>query len=183
MCFLAVTLRRSLDSEPLLEPYVPELLAIAGDRAGGLRAMAMHVLGSTWPEVSPRTIAYLATHLADKDNTPEEAGWMACTLLRAGSDAITHDVVAFVRKQDQHEIVLKVLQWFHVHPARNADALAFIGASLDSPDVWIRRTALEAVGRVSLADRSPFLTQLNRLSTDPNEPPEVRSAAAEVLKQ
>lgn len=98
MCFLAVTLRRSPDSEPLLEPYVPDLLRIASDRASPLRTMSIHVLSNTWPRLSPKTLAYLAAHLTDTDNTAEDTGWMACMLLKAGTDTLTHDVIGFVRK-------------------------------------------------------------------------------------
>jgi hypothetical protein len=75
MCFLTVTLRRSLDSEPLLEPYVPELLRIGFDRADTYRGIALHVLGHSYPKLSPKTIAYLAAHLADQDNESGDTGW------------------------------------------------------------------------------------------------------------
>jgi HEAT repeat protein len=176
-------LRVATDSQVLLEPYVPDLLRIADDHASPLRDFALNVLSGTWPKVSSKTLAYLAAHLADNDNTPGEAGSMACTLLRAGSDLLAHDAIAFVRKQDRHETVEAVLRCFGLHPTTNADALAFIGSSLDSPDLWIRRRAVEAVARVPLVERSPFLNQLNRLSTDPNEPTEIRSAAADALKK
>ena len=66
---------------------------------------------------------------------------------------------------------------------KNSDALDFIGSSLDAPEVWVRRRAVEAVERLPLVERSPFLAQLSRLSTDPKEPAEIRSAAAEALKK
>jgi len=183
-CLLVVTLRRSLDSEVLLEPYVPHLLRIADDRASPLRTMAIHVLSSTWPRLSPQTMSYLAAHLADKENTAEDTGWMACMLLKAGTDTLTHDAIAFVRKQDKPEVIQEVLKCIRVIPIRKtADALALIGSGLDSPDVWVRRMALEAVAAVPLVERSPFLAQLIRMSADPNEPTEIRSAAAEALKK
>jgi len=184
MCFFAVTLRRSLDSEPLLEPYVPDILRIADDRASPLRPMAMEVLGNTRPRLSPKTLAYLTTHLADKDNTTEDTGWMACMLFRAGTDTLTHDVIAFVRKQDKPEVMQEVLKCFRVlRITKTADALSLIGSSLDSPDVLVRRRAVEAVADLPLVERSPFLAQLSRLSTDPNEPTEIRSMATEALKK
>ena len=183
MCFFAVTLRFS-DGEPLLEPYVSDLLSIVDNRANPIRPMAMEVLGNMWPRLSPKTLAYLAAHLADKDNAAEDTGWMACTLLRASSDSMTHDVIAFLRKQDKPEVTVRVLMCFHaLPPTKNADALAFIGSSLDSPDASTRRNAVEAVADLPLAERSPFLAQLSRLSTDSKEPKETRSAAAEALKK
>jgi hypothetical protein len=182
MCFFAVTLRFS-DSEPLLEPYVPDLLRVADDHANPLRPMALHVLGNTLPRVSAKTLAYLDAHLADRENSADETGAMAWTLLQAGSDRLTHDVIVFARKQDKREVAEAVLRCFHVYPTKNADALTFIGDSLDSPDVWLRRRAVEAVVDVPLVERSPFLAKLNRLATDPNEPTEIRSMASEALKK
>jgi HEAT repeat protein len=181
-CFFAVTLRFS-DGETLLEPYVPDLLRVASDRASPLRPMAMEVLGNTWPKLSPKTLAYIAAHVADKENTADDTGWMACTLFRAGMDPPIHGLIAFVRKENQHETVETVLRCFHLYPTKNADVLAFIGSSLDNSDTWIRRRAVEAVERVPLVERSPFFAQLNRLATDPNQPTEIRSAAAEALKK
>jgi len=182
-CFLVVTLRRALDSEPLLEPYIPDLLRIADDRASPLRLMALFVLGNTYPKVSSRTLEYLAAHLADKDNTTDDASAMLGTLLRAGSDPLTHDVIAFARKQNKHEVSEAVLKCLRLYRTKNADALAFIGDSLDSRDAWTRRMAVEAVATMPLVERSPFLAQLSRLSADPNEPTEIRSMAAEALKK
>ena len=112
VCLFAVTLRRALDSEALLEPYVPDLLSIVENRAVPLRPMAMRILGNMWPRLSPKALAYLTAHLADKDNPAQDTGWMACTLLRDGSDARTHDVIAFVRKQDKPEVTVEVLKCF-----------------------------------------------------------------------
>jgi hypothetical protein len=183
-CLLVVTLRRSLDSEVLLEPYVPDLLRIADDRASPLRTMAIHVLSSTWPRLSPKTVSYLAAHLADKENTAEDTGWMACMLLKAGTDTLTHDAIAFVRKQDKPEVIQEVLRCFRILPiVKTADAIAFIGSGLDNQDVWVRRRAVEAVADLPLVERSPFLAQLSRLSTDSEEPAEIRSMAAEALKK
>jgi HEAT repeat protein len=183
MCFFAVTTRRALDSEALLEPYVPNLLRIASDRASPLQNMARFVLGNTYPRISPKTLEYMAAHLIDKDNTPAETGAMACALLRDGSDARTHDVIAFVRNQDKPEVTGEVLKCFRIlPPTNNADALAFVGSNLDSSDASVRRSAVEVVGRLPLVERSPFLARLSRLATDPNEPAEIRSAAAEALK-
>jgi len=182
-CFLAVTLRRSLDSQVLLEAYVPDLIETADDHASPLRDMALFVLGNTWPKVSPKTLAYLAAHLADKDNTPGATVSMACTLLKQGSDPLTRHVIAFVRKQNEKQIVEKVLIQLRLFPTENPEALSFIGSSLDCPNSWIRRRAVEAVAALPLADRSQFLERLSRLSMDPNEPTEIRSAADEALKK
>jgi len=184
MCFLVVTLRRSLDSQELLEPYIPDLLRLADDRANPLRPMALQILGGTSPELSSKTLTYLAAHVADKDNTPQDTGWMACMLLKDGSDPqLIHDVVSLVQKQNQHDAVISVLGCLRLYPTKNADALAFVGSSLDSPDEWVRRRAVEAVERIPLVERSPFLEQLHRLATDPRQPTEIRSGAAEALKK
>lgn len=185
VCFLAVTFRRSLDSELLLEPYVPDLLRLASDRTSPLWTIATQVVGNTWPRLSPKTIAFLSAHLADKDNTAEDTARIACTLFRVGSDALIHDVFTFLRKQeDKPNVVVNVLLGLHaLPPTRNADILAFIGSSLDSPDASVRNRAVEVVAGLRMAERAPFLTQLNRMSTDPNEPTEIRTVATEVLKQ
>jgi HEAT repeat protein len=183
-CFLVVTLRRSLDSEALLEPYIPSLLRIAADRTSPFRTMARVVVGNTQPNISPQTLEYIAVHLADKDNTQEETGAMACALLKDGSDRVVHDAITFVRKQDKAEVIQEVLTCIRVIPIRKtADVLALIGFGLDSPDVWVRRRAVEAVADMPLVERPRFLAQLSRLSADPSEPPEIRSLAAEALKK
>jgi hypothetical protein len=182
--FLAVTVRRFSDSELLLEPYVPDLLKIADDRGNALRPMALHILGNTWPKRPPLTVAYLKLHIRDKQNTPRDIGWMACTLLLEGSDDLTRDVFEFVRQQNNPETLQNVLGCFHVLPAtKNADALSFISTSLDNADVWVRRKAIEAIERLPLVERSPFLAQLNRLANDAKQPLEIRSQAKELLKK
>ena len=184
-CFLVVTLRHSLDSEKLIEPYVPDLLGIVADRTNPLRTMAIRVLSSTLPTPSPKTIAYVAAHLADRENSPQDSSWMACTLLKDGNDSrIIHDVIAFVRKQDKPEVIQDVLTCVRMLPIKKTrDALSLISFGLESPDEWVRRRAVEAVAALPLAERSPFLAQLNRLASDAKESPEVRSLAAEALKR
>ncbi|MFN0166671.1 MAG: HEAT repeat domain-containing protein [Bryobacteraceae bacterium] len=183
MCFVVVTLRRSGDSEDLIEPYVPDLLAIVADRTDPLRPLASQVLSSTLPRPSPKTLAYLAAHLADTENTPQDTGWMACILLKDGNDPrIIHDVIAFVHKQGKPEVIQDVLTCFRVLPIKmTPDALSLISSGLDSPDVWVRRRAVEAVAALPLVERSPFLAQLNRLASNPKEQSEIRSTAAEAL--
>jgi HEAT repeat protein len=187
-CFWGVTLRHSLvgflDSTDLLEPYVADLLRIADDHSNPLRSLALQTLSNTKPSVSPKTLAYLSSHLADKSNTAEEAAAMAWTLLKAESDPLTHEVIAFVRKQNDPKVTEAVLRCFQVLPAtKNSDALDFIGSSLNNPDVWVRRRAVEAIERLPMVARSPFLGRLLQLATDPNEPTEIRSAAEEALQK
>lgn len=179
---LRASLGRRSESTDLLEPYVPDLLAV-GDRSSPLRRMALGVLVYTKPKVSPKTIAYFSAHLSDRDNTVDDVNVMAWTLLEEGSDSLTQRVVAFVRGQSDPKVIEAVLRCFLVFTAKNSDALAYIGSSLDSPDVWVRRRAVEALQRLPLVARSPFLEQLNRLATDPKEPAEVRSEAAEALRK
>ena len=184
MCFLTVTLRRSLDSTALLEPYVPDLLRIADDRADPLRNMARYILGNSQPKASPRTIAYVVAHLADKDNTPEETGAMACSVLKDGTGPQVHDAITYLHKRGAPEITNAVMRCLRaLPPTNNTDILAFMGSGLDSPDSSVRRAAIELVARVPMVERSPFLAQLGRISNDPNEPPELRSAAADALKK
>jgi hypothetical protein len=141
-------------------------------------------LGNTLPKLSPRTLAYVSAHLTDKDHEAGDTGWMACKLLQGGTDSSTHDVIAFVRKQNKPEVIQKVLECFRVLPIpKTADVLSLIGVGLDSPSEWTRRRAVEVLDRLPLGERSPFLAQLSRLSTDSNEPTEIRSAAAEALRK
>jgi hypothetical protein len=182
--FLAVAVRRFRDSESLLEPYVPDLLKIAADRRNTLRPMALHILGNTWPKRSPITVSYLKLHLRDEENTPQDIGWMACVLLQEQSDELTRDVLEFVEKRNNPETLQNVLGCFHVlPPAQSTYAVSFIGRSLNNPDLWVRRKALEAIERVPFVERAPFLAQLNRLANDARQPSEIRSIATELLKK
>jgi HEAT repeat protein len=183
MCFMVVTLRRALDSELLLDPYVTDLLVIADDRASPIRNMAGYVLGHTQPRISPKALEDTAAHLADKDNTPEEIGAMACALLKDGSDPLVRGLVGFLHSQSRPEGTVSVLACLRaLPPTRNADILSFIGSSLDGPDASVRRAAVSEVARFPMEQRTPFLPQLSRMSNDPNEPAEVRSAAAQALR-
>lgn len=183
VCFLTITALRFADSEQLLEPYISDLMRVADDRASTLRPMAIFVLGNTWPKVSPITLAYMAAHLADKENTAAEASGIAWILLRTGSDPLIHDVIAFARKENRQEVSEPILRGLHQFPTKNAEALAFIGENFDSRDEWLRRRAIEAVQRLPLTERTPFLGHLHRLANDPKEPTVIRSLAAEALKK
>jgi len=185
LCFLSVTLRRSQDSEPVLEPYVPDLLRIASDRTNPLWTIATQVVSNTWPKLSPKTIAFLSTHLGDKANTPADTARIAHTLfLRSGSDAVIHEVIEFLQKQAEPKVAVLVLMGLHAKPpTRNPDILDYIGSNLDNPDASVRIRAVEAAADLRMAERALFLAQLNRLSIAPNEPSEIRLAAAEAIKR
>ncbi|MGC4054425.1 MAG: hypothetical protein QM757_35540 [Paludibaculum sp.] len=184
MCFHAVTLRPSLDGGPLMEPYVPDLLRIYSDRTDPFRETAMAILSRFYPKTSRMTLDYLKAHLADKENETRHTGWMACTLLATRDDTLTRDVIAFVRKQDNAEVIMEVLTCVRVRPIlKTADVLSLIGYGLDSPAEWTRRRAVEAAADLPLVERSPFLAQLNRLAADPKEISEIRAAAANALKK
>lgn len=105
-------------------------------------------------------------------------------LLNAGTDTLTHDVIAFVRKQDKPEVIQAVIECVDNLPIKKTtDVLSLIGYGLDSPAEWTRRRAVEAVETLPVGERSRFLGQLNRLATDSKEPIEIRSAAAKTLKK
>lgn len=184
-CFMAVTLFRWNDSEALIEPYVPGLLRIADDRSSPLlRNTARYVLGNTRPKMSQKTLAYTAANLTDKSNTVEEIGAMACALLRYGSPPVVHDVFAYIRSRGEPLLDHMIVSCIRNLPTMtNTEILDYIGASLDSPDSYVRRIAVEAVDRLPKDKRSPFLSRLGRMSTDPGETAEVRSAALEALKE
>lgn len=78
LCFF--TLRRSLDSESLLEPYVPELLNVAYDRTHPPRGIAMHVLGHTIQNSLPKRSPILPLTLRQAELSGKPA-----TLLYSGT--------------------------------------------------------------------------------------------------
>ncbi len=183
-CFLAVTLRRSFDSEVLIGPYVPDLLAIVADRANPFHTMAAYIVTSTLPGISPKTRAYMTAHLADKENTAEDTGWMACALMYGNDPRVIRDVVTFVRKQGNHKVIKHVLTCIRVRPIKpTPEVLALISSGLDSPDEWTRRRSVEAVADLPAGEKPQFLSQLNRLASDAKEVREIRSLAAEALKK
>lgn len=184
MCLIPVVLRPSFDSQALLEPYVPDLLRLLNDRADPLREMPKAILSYSLPKISSQTIDYLKAHLADKENDTRDTGWMAWMLLDTRNVTLTQDVIAFVRKQDNPEVIGEVLRCVHVrHIHKTAEVLSLIGYGLDSPGEWTRRMAVEAVADMPLVERSPFLAQLNHLAADPKETPEIRGAAARALRE
>jgi len=182
LCFLMVTQRFS-DSEPLLKPYIPDLLGIVDDHASPLRRVALLFLGNTAPRVSPKTLAYMAAHLADHENAAAETATMAWILLRAGSDPLTHTVVEVARKQNKPELTQGILRGFRKYRTKNSEALAFVGEGLDSHDEWTCRTAVEYVADLPVAERSRFRAQLSRISVDAAESAETRLAASRALEK
>jgi len=181
MCFFGVTLRFS-DGGPLLEPYVSDLLSIVDDHASALRPMALTVLSNSLPKPSPKTLDYFAAHLGDKQNDVGGAAVMACTLLRFSPEAAAHETIAFVRTREIHELAETTLRCVREYGVRGKDVSAFLGEALRSADLWIRRRGIEAILSWPMIDRSPFFDSLNRLANDPNEPAEIRSLAADALK-
>jgi HEAT repeat protein len=182
LLLMAIGLRP--DSAGLLEPYVEDLEVIAGDSTNAFRQGALYILGSTKPNVSAKVAEFLAMHLGDKSNSQGEKLMIAASLLRSSSDpAIIQKTLKFVDAQSDTSVKAGVLMQLGALKTRNTEAVAFIGRSLESADLYLREAAVDCVGKLDVGVRANFINQLKRIAEDPKESSETRSRAESVMKE
>jgi len=188
---LPLTLRP--DSAQLLEPYISELSAFLSVPEEGARIAVVYALGAALPVPPPRAIDYLLLHLAFRSLTAEELRMTAAAILGAtvasGDTASeppnTRNVHLVLNAIDQHpQFRLKgaLIEMLGTYRISNEEADRYIRGGLVDGNSSIRRTAVDAIGRMPSERRATFVTDLQRIADDPKEDSEVRSRAAAVLK-
>ena len=167
----------------MLEPYVETLGNLLDGPTGPYRRGVLVILTMTKPAISPKAIAILTTHLEDKHSSPEESSGIVWALITAASSdpVILHKVLNFVAKRSEVEITISALQALHPLQPQDAEALDFIGKSLDGSREFVREAAVNAVQGWKREVRAKFAAQLGRIAVDPEEREEVRSRAAAAL--
>ena len=180
---MAVALR--FDSATLLDPYVDELAAIMSDPRSQANVFAATILAITRPSLSPKVIATFANHLGDASNSASVTATLAGGLLRSSvaNDPISvHHVLSIVQKRNESLLTSAIVRELGLQGIKNAEALAFIGKTLDSTDPAIREAALDSVTRLDRENRARFAAQLGRIAADPRESDTRRSQAARALR-
>jgi len=156
--------------------FAPSALQLSGE--------ALHILVAMNPSILPEVVTYLSSRL-EEPLPPMDAGTIARALLRSArsNGAMIQKVLTFVQNQPDVSVTTDALQELGQIRTRDTQALSFIEASLDSPSNYVRKSAVDSVGRLELSIRANFLTKVTRLATDPKQPEEIRSLANAVLKQ
>lgn len=171
------------DSEALLEPYVESLIGLLTAPEPGIRKGAVYLLGATQPAASFEAMTALIAHLSDQKNSADELRMNVAAVLGSHpSDAGTiHAVLAAVEQRPEFKIKGATIQMLGLYTIINDKALGFIRSGLSGDDRHLRESAIDAVERLPKAVRSTFRRDLQHITDDPSESPEVRSRAAPVL--
>jgi hypothetical protein len=182
--FFSVAFRS--DSSALLKPYIDgDIAPLLDDPDRAFGRGAIYILGNTKPAPLPNALRYLAAHLNDKKNSNLEAGMIAAALVAARpSDAGTvHSVLNLVRQRPDLNMKGNVIQMLGSYQIATQESLEFVREGLHDGDSSIRRISIDAIGRMPNEVRSSFTSELHRLIAMPDEAPEVRSRAEQVLRQ
>ncbi len=128
-------------------------------------------------------MAALAAHLNDPKNTNEQFRMIASALLWASPHeaGVVHEILAGVKKRPQARLESGLINDFGLLRTNNVEALEFIRNAFQNPAA--RESCVQAVGRMPRDVRTHFQTDLQRVAEDPDVPPELRSAAQQVLLQ
>jgi HEAT repeat protein len=181
--FALVPLR--MDSSRLLEPYVDEIATLLNDPDVGTRNSAIFMLGSSKPVPLPRGIAYLVAHLGDKSDSPEQVNLIAGTLMASAPDAaVLHKVLTVVQQRpDIDKIKGRFIEILGISRTKNEEALAFIRDGLMDKNPGTRATSISAVEKMPKDVKNGFSGELQRIATSPDETPQQRDLARQVLIQ
>ncbi len=175
-----------MDGSQLLAPYIDEVARLLNDDREAFRSTAIFILGSSNPKPLPKGLAYLSAHLGDRIDTPEQFNLIAGYLLVATPDAATiHRVLAAARQRPDIELIRgHLIGLLSIAHARSDEGLAFIREGFANMNSGIRMAAIDAVSELPRdVIRSGFATELERIVANPEEAPELRDRARQVLIQ
>jgi len=181
---LAISTPKRMNTADLIRPYediVISWLSSPSEKGEG-KLTAMFLLGVAWPGPSTTTIAAFRAHLNDANNTADDFSAIASGILMYAKSEPTliREVFAAARKWEPGKVSGGIIQDIGLIPITDNEALAYVRDGFSRPAD--RSTAIEAVGRMPEDVRGQFTKELYRVSVDPEEKPEIRSAAASVMR-
>jgi len=174
------------DSSQLIEPYLDgELAPLLDDPDLAFRRGVIVVLGTSRPVPLPRALDALSSQLVDKDNTAQEAGMIAGTLLhgRPFDEKNVHLVLAFVTRHTEFKLRIGTIRTLGLNKVSTEEAVSFIREGINDSNEDVRKTSVEAAGRLPPKVRAKFSADLLRVLSDPNEAAGVRALAQSALQQ
>lgn len=180
--FFDVAIR--MDGSSLVAPYLDDIAPLLKDPRVGYRNSAIFILGSSNPAPIPGGLAYLAAHLGDKTDTPEQVMMVAGALLTANPDAgNVHRVLEVVQQRPDLDKG-RLIGILGVARARSDEALAFIRGGFADRNPGIRMASVEAVGKLPRdLIRGGLTAELQQIIADPDATAELRDRARQVLIQ
>lgn len=181
--FMGIGLRQ--DSSALLYPYIDEIGALLLQPDAVTRRNAIFLLAQALPAPSAKALALLSAYMRAGNTDADEAGVIAADLLHYDSwrkdPAGVHEILAFVQTRKAAEIRSRALYAVGEIRIATSDALGFIDESFKNPDPGVRRAAIEAVRNVGTEVRSRFAKTLQAIAHNPDELPNIRKLAEDVL--
>jgi HEAT repeat protein len=174
------------DSATLLAPALESIASLLSESDAGLKQGAIYVLGNLLPKPGPNALAYLAAHLNDERNTGTQFMMISgAFLLTSPSDPdVIRNVLAALQRRPDHELLTgAMIEGLGQQKITTDDAIQFIRSGLSDKIAAVRTTAVEAVGHMPKEIRAGFAADLLRLMASPDETPETRTRAREVLIQ
>jgi len=171
------------DSAAIQEPYIQDLARMLDEPDVPLRTGAIYAMINSSPQPSPKALAVLRMHFNDGTNTGEQFSLIAVGLLKAfPSDATLLQSVleGFGRYPDQRVgLEAGMMQFLGLRKITNNVALNLIRRGFADPST--RLVAIESVERMPKEIRDTFVSELKKVSDDPDAEPSIRTAASNVL--
>lgn len=183
---LIFSIKMRPDSSSLLEPYIDYLGTLLKQTDAPVRAYVLIILGGTLPSPSPKTLSYLAAHVRDKNTAIADISVAAAGLLNPNhplDPSILKSILDVVHERSDPGLTNAILQQMGLYQISHAEALKFVKASLNDVNPNIRRTAVEASGRMRRDVKWNFTSELLRIASSSEETAETRSLAERALRQ
>jgi hypothetical protein len=183
---LMFTVAMRPDSARLLEPYIDDLGALLKEPDQPTRNATIFLLAGTRPVPPPKALLYLAAHMNDRNTPVDDIAPSAGGLLspyRPVDPAILHSVLNVVRERGDAKLTARILDQMGLLQISHEEALKFIQTSLTDANSFVRRAAVQAVGKMSSDVKAKFVQDLERVVQNSDENPETRSHAKQVLDQ
>lgn len=183
MGLIAVSFRP--DSAKLLQDYTPVIDSLLNSPDEALQGIPMFIYVRMNAPLSPATRSTLIAFLKRTDRAPRaQVGdlWALLRLTPRDSEAIDAAAQFLSRSLDwqTREEALNAVRNTQVDDLRITDAVI---ASLKNPHPGVKLAAMSALDRIGVDALLRAQPILQKLARDPNEPPQVRSAAGKALEK
>ena len=192
ICFYVIE-RSRFDTDPFVEPYLPDFEKLVADRSTLVTPMLINIMNQQ-RKIPARTSKFFLAHLehvysSDKNRTFEEKieveGETIATLgglIGAHSRPITAKVIEYIKASDSRSIQGTIIQALGVNRVSDPEFLDYMMSVLKDPASDLHWNAIQAVARLSPEVKKTFGAEILRLSVEPNTPQDVKEMANDFLK-